>query len=401
MTFRIDGEEIPEKAERLDQELDQAQKSLREAREKRLSYLEIEVADAQDRLRQIQGAMEGLRGAPRARPQPSLLPVLLPLGMVALVGFGFGHVSMRRGAALSRHTDTGALSGRSPDRVQKGGLVAPSDEASTDATPQQVSVRWSLHLKRAQGLALGVGASCALEGDFSSDGEALDASNLSVECDGRTLYRKGDFAGSTVQLDVDEFPSETRDSFRYGLLFQDRTTGGADRRSEAAIDTEAHTAVIWREAAPSFRLEFEVDDALATTFEQEGPLFRATRRLGVGAAPFVTRQARVQQVTGQAAVQPGARCSMELMPALTRSGYSCRLFVRCGDKVLYGGERTGFADCMGSPENLQAEDEGFSMEDGDPKLHLDLAAGTLSVTDNDLTSWSVSLQLEKAPARKP
>lgn len=93
-------------------------------------------------------------------------------------------------------------------------------------------------------------------------------------------------------------------------------------------------------------------------------------------APFV-RFATVTDPGSPAAVPAETACAVELTPVLDNAHFDCRAIVRCGDRTLYGGDsrlgETGFNHCGPAPSLIV--DDGFSAEDGDPRLRVDLASG--------------------------
>ena len=78
--------------------------------------------------------------------------------------------------------------------------------------------------------------------------------------------------------------------------------------------------------------------------------------------------------------------------------HNCRVRVRCGTSIAYGEGSGGFNQCLleGSTV-LSAHDKGATDEDNDPRLDMDLARGTVEVSDTGLSPWSLKIQL--APAK--
>lgn len=84
---------------------------------------------------------------------------------------------------------------------------------------------------------------------------------------------------------------------------------------------------------------------------------------------------------------------------VVNSGFNCRVVVRCNGEILYGAGTGGYNRCVQRDGRIErASDSGASIEDTDPRLELDLSAGTLTVSDiTDTTQWSASFELLPDP----
>lgn len=407
MTFREDGEGINDRAERLDHELEMAQKSLNDARERRMQHLEQEMADAQERLNHMQATLRVLKGeqnrdarefepAPpvEARTRPSMLvslakamPVMLPVGMVAMLGFAIGHGSARK------HHPSYPMSKKSAVTATSARMTGSASTKGTASGPETTArVRWEAKVRKSTNLDIPAGTSCRIEGRFTSRGAYLAGANVEVWCGDKQVYDKGIFTGPEAVVSVDEFATE-KGAFVYSLDVEDTQRPVFDKRATASIDTDAHVAVISRDIGETFRLELDVD-TVATPVASSGPLFNSVRPGSAAPHARLARAAHVVSTSGAAPVSSGEKCTVEVVPATPRSGWSCRTFVRCGDKAVYGEQRTGFGDCSGDDSSLQIRDMGFTMEDGDPKLEADFARGALSIHEEDTKAWKVQLKLD-------
>lgn len=399
MTFREDGEGLNDRAERLDHELHTAQQTLNGARERRLQHLEHEVADAQDRLNRMQVSLRALRDeqspTPASRPSPLVnlakaMPVLLPVGMIAMLGFAIGHNSARRHhgghsfPSMSKRTVVG-------NNARMTGSASTRGSSAGGGTEATARIRWNAKVRKASGIDLPVGSSCRIEGRFNSQGALLSTANLEVWCGDKLVYDKGTYSGPDAVVSVDEYATDG--SFVYNLDVEDVRRPGFDRRAMASIDTDAHVAVISRDIGESFRLDLDVEP-VAAPVASSGPLFNTPRSAAAAPHARIARTARVVSTSGAAPVSSGEKCTVEVVPATPRSGWSCRTFIRCGDKAVYGEQRTGYAECSGSDDKIQIRDLGFTLEDGDPKLEGDLAKGTLSLHEDDTTTWTAQLKVE-------
>jgi len=404
MTFREDGEGLNDRAERLDEELEMAQKTLNGARERRLQHLEQELADAQERLNKMQAAMRLLRddpapeapapspvSAPRVSPLVNLakaMPVLLPVGMVAMLGFAIGHSSARK------HHPFHGLSKKAPTAVNAKMTGSASTKGSSvgGSTESTARIRWNAKVRKSTNLDVPAGTSCRIEGRFTSRGALLSAANVEVWCGDKMVYEKGAYSGPDAVVSVDEYSTDNG-AFVYNLDVEDVRRPGFDKRSTATIDTDAHIAVISRDIGDSFRLDLDVEP-VAAPVASSGPLFNTPRPLTAAPHARVARNARVVGTSGNAPVSSGDRCTVEVVPATPRSGWSCRTFIRCGDKAVYGEQRTGYGECTGTDDKLQVHDMGFTMEDGDPKLEADFSKNSLVIHEDDTRAWSAQFKLE-------
>lgn len=99
---------------------------------------------------------------------------------------------------------------------------------------------------------------------------------------------------------------------------------------------------------------------------------------GASWAPFV-RVARVIEPGSPAAVGEGAMCAIEVTP-VDSGPFDCRVVVRCDDHVLYGEvPDSGFNFCGPVPSRIV--DGNVSRDDGDPRLEIDLASGSVVIEE--------------------
>jgi hypothetical protein len=399
MTFREDGEGLKDRAEDLDHEVIMAKKALEDARGRRIDLLEQELMEAQQQLSRMRASLDALRDAPPPAPERRLpvaplanlaraMPVLLPVGMVAMLGFAVGHNSARK-------VPCGVMAKRPVAAVQAKMTSSASTMGMSTGSEAEVStrLRWPAKVRSSSGMALPVGTECRIEGRFVSQGARLVRSDVEVWCGDKMVYEKGVFTAPDTAVSIDEFKTPSG-AYLYNLDLEDVSRPGLDKRSMASIDTEARVAVISRDVSPMFRLELDVEP-VSTPVASSGPLFPVQ-----GEGEGITRAvhaARVVHTSGAAPVSAGDQCTVSVIAATPRSGWSCRTFIRCGDKALYGEQRTGYTDCSG--DVAQIRDLGYSLEDGDPHLEADLARGRVTLTENDTVTWGVELRLEDSVRR--
>lgn len=398
MTFREDGEGLNDRAERLDHDVQTAQKTLHQARERRMNLLEQELADTRERLDQMQASFDALRDRPPSEPPnikpPSpltnlarALPVLLPVGMIAMLGFAIGQGSARRSPLRRLPSPPTTMS-----QARMTGSASTRGATYDSIISTSSRIRWNSKVRSATGINIPAGSECRIEGSFTSNGTLLIRSDIEVWCGDKLVYEKGAYTGPEAVVSVDEYAS-AGSSFVYNLDVEDLHRPAFDKRSMASIDTEAHLAIISRDVSDPFQLELEVNPVSVPT-ASSGPLFNLLRPSNTVPSARLARSAHVVNATGSAPVASGEKCSVKVIPATPRSGWSCRTFIRCGDKAIYGEQRTGYAECSGNDDSLQIRDLGNTLEDGDAKLEADFSKGKILLSDNDTTVWSVTLQLD-------
>ncbi|MEM9074936.1 MAG: hypothetical protein AAGE52_40940 [Myxococcota bacterium] len=87
---------------------------------------------------------------------------------------------------------------------------------------------------------------------------------------------------------------------------------------------------------------------------------------------------RVVEVTGLEGVAVGDRCQAWVM----KRGEECGGFLACGNHTLYGQTTSSFP-CSESGGQLSGGEDMVSARDGDPAFRIDIAAGTISATDDE------------------
>lgn len=413
MGFRDDRDASRARAEALQRELDDALKELG-----RLQISQLEASEEAEALRRRVAELEKTRAA---MPQPAggnrgarsialLLVVLLVAlgGVVAFLRSSTDHTRARaeleamnarlqveRAREEARRAEEQARLAEEEARRAAAQAPVPAEPVPSQ-TQVSVSVRrrieltWPAKVVRAQG-KLRRGARCAVQARLESTGASLDA-EVDVTCGDEVLYRWADPLGSGMQMrdcSVGETPGPGG-TFLHRLTCSD--LGARTGRPQMSLDTEAHTAAVWSEGAPSFRVELAVSGDGSTP----GPPLVFQDGEGADAVAFavVDRAARVTSVTGTAPVARGASCRVRIEP---RAGnQNCRAEVRCGTSVLYGSRASnGFNVCeLDGGAFVSVRDDRTTAQGGDPRLTFELASGRLVVGDDDPT-WEATLTLAR------
>ncbi|MFK8000900.1 MAG: hypothetical protein AB8H86_14980 [Polyangiales bacterium] len=105
---------------------------------------------------------------------------------------------------------------------------------------------------------------------------------------------------------------------------------------------------------------------------------------------------RLASITGDAPAEEGARCEVRVLPVAANI-FNCVVRVMCDGVVLYpdGAQSAGYAPCAVEDGIVtRAEDEDVTSADGDPALHVDLAARHVRVVDDGLgRDFSATIEL--------
>lgn len=415
MGFRDEDDATRARAEALQRELDDA---LRELGRMQISEREAtaEAETLRGRVAELEKAQALLsppaKPALPKRPSAGVRPLVM-LAVVLLAALGgvlFVQDQKRQeqadAAAARRAVEMAAIAriseqqreARAAEEQRRAAEVAepePEVAAETEESSpaperpmRHVEIEWPAKVLRAEGKSLRRGARCTVQASLESDGaEHLNAS-VDVTCGDEVLYRWADSLGSGMQMrdcNVGETPGSAG-VFLHTLTCSD--LGARTGRPQLSLDTEGHSAVVWREAAPTFRVEL----AVSGDGRAPGPPLGVQNEGAAAAFAPVVRTARVTNVSGSAPVARGAACEVRVEP---RPGnQNCRTVLRCGTAILYGNRSSnGFNACeLADGAFVRVRDDHTTAEGGDPRLDFDLAAGRIVVGDDDPT-WEATLQL--------
>jgi len=110
-------------------------------------------------------------------------------------------------------------------------------------------------------------------------------------------------------------------------------------------------------------------------------------------------QGTIASVTGNAPVQTGSQCSIQLSPSDPQSsGFNCRFQITCAGQLIYGSGSSGFNNCstsnMGGRQVVQANDTGLSSQDSDPQMNFQGMTNQITVSDDASGAiWTIIIQL--------
>lgn len=388
MDYRDERDALRGRVENLEQDLAGAREELSRAQEgdkqKRIEDLERKMADARRVLDELDGELVKLRGRPERRGPGLFLAVGAGFALLGIVG-AYLLVSVRPAPRVAPVLPAPALPAE--DAPRPVATVAPARE---DAPPARevtrASARWAAKVSRATGLALAHGSSCVIEARLEGAGDKIGVPGLTVTCGDRALYDSADPLNgmSSSGSGVRERAGEERGSQRYVLAYDDQGTR-TGKRSQVSIDTSKRLAAVWSDSVPAYRVELDVP------LESEAVKGRAL----LAATDWTLRRgAVVKAVSGQSPVRVGARCDLRVSP-LARGG-QCQTRLRCGASVVYGAGESGYAECaVEGNAVVRVTDPDTTPNGGDPKIDVDVAAGTVTVADEiGAVKWSADLTLD-------
>lgn len=242
---------------------------------------------------------------------------------------------------------------------------------------RHTSVRWRAKAVASGGL-LSPGGDCVIQGKFTSDTRRVIGAELAIDCGTTAIYRGHSREG--LQCAVLEGPGIGFGAWEYDVMCHDAQGTSLDtRESRARVEAAG--------SRPAINLTVVRDDgvhAAAPLYEASTGVFRWRGE----------RRYRARPVTGkgEGAPAPGETCDVRLMPN-SSDEVPCRVVIRCGERIVFGGFGAGFTDCvLGAKGPVLATDAQPTAQDGDPVLHFDVANLRVSVRDED-PPWSAELVL--------
>jgi hypothetical protein len=138
--------------------------------------------------------------------------------------------------------------------------------------PQSVTARFHGKVRVASGLGLPAGTPCEVKTLLRANEEH----EVAIRCGTMELYNSTDPLDGTAQLsgEARQYPGSKPGTSQASLAWHDIGTRSG-LRTQASIDTRGHVAVAWREMAPSFRVEIDVQERSAP---YEGTFLRTSPR---------------------------------------------------------------------------------------------------------------------------
>jgi hypothetical protein len=390
VAFRDDREVLKQRANDLERELAEANDKLeaQKGEADRVKKLEDELAEARGMLNRIEAKL------PKQQDKNG--------GKVAIAIFGVIGVGLAVAVAMRGSTAPPPPPSSNGDPLLEPTVVSPpaprpvasvvetAQPAPREAPVAEVKAHWTGKAKRVTGAAVKVGSPCAVDAVL----RASDKHEVTISC-GEVLYRSTDALSgeSMMSSRVGEYAAEKPGHARAALAWDDIGTRTGPR-TQASLDSQAHTASAWSETVPSFRVDIEIptlSDAYEGAFQRLHSFDALAFKAGI------ERGVKVIKTKGGAPIQAGALCRARLSPNWG-DRHNCRVLLWCGNHELYGSGTTGFTRC----EVAEGKPTAFRDEslDGDPMLTWEIAKGTIALTDGEGNNqWSADFSV--APPAAP
>ncbi len=370
MGFRDDREALRAGREAAEADARELRERLAEV-EAQLSAHETKDVKDEAELARLRDQVARLRGQP-ARPRAQAQKTRLVIAGIVAAVFVMGSVIA-----------TFFMSTKRPARVQ----APPAPAAATAPAPKPPPSRLDVAIVGAQVTvddelgSVAPGDGCAIEAEVR--GSSLG--QVRVYCGGaEPVYDSTMTGGAEMRMSSSNAAERAVPGGFDHLIAYGDTGNRTGPRPQISLDSEQHTARIWRDDAMPFDLRLFLDDRSA--------IHPGAAVGGVTDIP-VTPMHLGALATHHTGNVPGDLNGCELIAHGEAAGdpHNCRFVLRCGDTILYGASHSGYNACALSDENaiLSADDD--HTDDGDPAFHLNTAEHTLSVAGED---WQVELRLE-------
>ncbi|MGK4008999.1 hypothetical protein WMF31_40720 [Sorangium sp. So ce1036] len=401
MRYRDERDALRGRVDSLEQQLATARKELEAQRDDdraaRVEQIERQMAEARRVLDQLGRELDEVRGRPR---RPSVAPRVALLGVVVCSGIAGVLLIARRPSPTPTFLPTFPPTPAPPRPTTPVPSITPPDaeptaqppEAEPTAAPaperplRTARATWKATVTRATGLPLAAGATCTIEATLTSAGDDIHVPGLEVVCRGTPIYRSSDeLSGmSMFRSGVEEDSGPAPGTTLYAISYEDKGAR-AGARAEISLDSVRKAGLVWRDAAPAYRVELAIPYQSAPVKGE--PLLDATGRA-------LRASARVTDATGPSPVKVGARCTLRASP-LARPG-KCLTRLECGGRMLYGAGTTGVSACtVVGDQVVRVHDGNTSRSGGDPALDLDVSTGRITVRDEvGSAAWTVGMTLD-------
>ena len=393
MGYRDDREALRQKVAMLEAELSRAQRDLTETADALGEHESKDVEDEAkiDALRdEVQSLRRklGITAAPAPDRKKKRIVFAVLAAMTMLLG------------ALVHFALSGDEEGKTPSVSESSKPASPALPTKAPSVPPpppppppvDATVTFGALILEATGRSLQAGDGCLLHLDLR-DGPSV--AGLRLRCGAELLYDSADALGSGMEMRsvlAREVPAMDG-SMLYSLTYQDHGMRSGPR-AQISLSSAAQTLRVWSETGRPFSASLHLR---ARSFGRVGaPLGARTLGLPAEAGRPLMARARVHRRRGPVPSFIEEECELYAHAYAEGVNLDCRISLRCGAKLVYGGGTAGFNDCTfigGVPAT--ASDSGTSVEDGDPRMSLDWERRRMTVSDDrGADEWTVELRLE-------
>lgn len=273
--------------------------------------------------------------------------------------------------------------------------AAPPTERSTHALPAQVELvspppapvpvltaldrmRFGAVVQEVRGVdGVAVGQGCVIDAPLAN----IAGDSLQVRCGSHVVFDGATPTGGGMEM-LDSAPTRRPGSglvvegLRYSLTGQ-----WSGPQAQIQLDSSRRGLRIWQEGLVPAELRALVEGVAVRRGDADGPLLA------------VHRTTRARLVPGESTIEGLTDCVLDTEPISTPSNFVGRVLARCGERVLYGADTSGWVPAEVRDGMIVAvRDEGVTSEDGDPSLVLE--GDTVSIADAD---WSATFEIEEHP----
>jgi hypothetical protein len=380
VAFRDELEASRARVQQLQQEVDtlRAERASTEELEQKLEKLSGTLEEAQAELSRLKAARGSAPGGSRVG--------LASLVAILALGLGIGIVWLVRSVPDEAEAPAPTQEPPSPppEPPKIAELLLPPPAPLPTITAPQADLVWHGKVKTASGSEVAPGTPCTLEVHL----RPLRTWHVKLGCGKTPLYdseAKLDGMSQTSSGLYERFDGDA--AFRYQVVYSDIGTRTGER-AQITLDGNAKQAVAFRETAPLYRVEVELEPM---SDARTGPPLVVAADASRAA---LQRRAEVRVVTGKAPVKVGDACTLDLrVDGASKEEIECRASLECGKRRLYGGKDLGYARCELDPSGRPARFvDDVIAKDG--SLQVDLGAATANAAAAD---WSVDLALLPPP----
>ncbi len=394
MSYRDDREELKQRVDELERELQTARQRADQAEgaQAKADRLAVELAGAQRNLERIQNELSKLQSPPKK----SNAPVFAVGGMMILAGAAVALFAVRSppqppSIALPM-TAIEPIAAPPPPPP-----IPPIPEPEPTPVPARAkTVRWTGKVLSSSGFALPAGTPCFAEASLKSSNQgSIDVDELLVQCADKKLYRLSDALEgiSMTSRKVFEEPGPSAGTYTYSIIYQDQGQRSG-KRAQVSMESIWGKANAWSEINPVYRVSIQLNSE--SEINKEPPLDPLHESTEVDFRNRLELKGTALAVNGQTTVQSGQPCAIKVFPTWGERGHNCRVSLRCGEQVLYGGGDSGYNRCEFKDGQLvSVKDEGASTADGDPMFSIDGTASTAVVQEGGGDGFEVKMKIEK------
>lgn len=398
MAFRNDYEAQRARISALERDLERTREEL-ERRDETAAAAETRIQSLE---RELEAARKKLA---RMKPESSGQPKALAIGLMALGGVV---LAASAGSVLLSER---VINSTAPPPPLEGPHASseptsdPHPERRPEPTPArptvgEISVVHQAVVREVQAWPpVQVGDRCRIETTVKPRPDALRIGRIAVRCGATVLYDSAAPNTGFVMSSIAGQAFERRapgggERYAYTVLYQDLGMRALPQ-AQFVLNTQKHSGRVFRSPESEGSIALDILEQWSEPREGE-PLLEASSA-ALAFDEELSAELLLRSVEGPAPVQarPRPSCTLRIRPELAEERLNCRVLLRCEGELLYGADTTGFSRCELDDEGrlIRATDP-VATTDGDPELHFDREAGTLTLRDEPAAgAWTARFAL--------